>query len=967
MIVRVEIAAKPDTFDARGHEVVAEASQLGIVGLTHVEVRDLFFLAGDALDEDTVRRVVEKVLLDPVVATARWTVLAPHTAGTPQPGAGRVVEVAPLPGTTDSIAETLLGAMQDYGFGAVTQAATGTQYRIQGDLPQALLERLAAGVLANEVIESWVLDGSVVPPFVEGTQPDLTVETIALRVADDAGLLAISKERRLSLNLIEMRAIQASYLAEDRDPTDAELEMFAQTWSEHCVHKTFKARITLTEDGVTSVVDSLFKTYIKAATDLATTPWLKSVFVDNAGIVGFEDGWDVAFKAETHNHPSALEPFGGANTGVGGVIRDVLGVSARPIACTDTLCFGPGDLSFDALPHGVLHPRRIAHGVIEGIADYGNKMGIPTVNGAIRYDQGYTANPLVYAGCVGILPAGAHRAKAEIGDYVVTMGGRTGRDGLRGATFSSMEMDIETSTIAGSSVQIGHPIHEKQAMEALLVARDEGLYTAVTDCGAGGLSSAVGEMAAELGAHIHLERVPLKYSGLRPWEIWLSEAQERMVFAVSPANWPRFEAICVERGVEAVALGHFTGNGRLKLVYGDVVVADLSMHALHEGIPQLQLTAVWETPSLTEPELGPLDLGAELLGLLASPNIRSNESVVRGYDHEVQAGTIVKPFVGVRNDGPSDAAVLRPLDVVLATGKMGGRGVALSVGINPQYGKIDPYAMAWAVVDEAVRNVVAVGGDPDQVALLDNFCWGNPNLPDRLAGLVRASRGCFDAAVAWKAPYISGKDSLNNEYTGADGQKHAIPGTLLISALAMVPDVDATATMDFKAAGNAIYVVGTTANELGGSALYEAHGTLGANVPQHVDEAPALARALHKVIRAGGVRAVHDASEGGLLVSLAEMAIAGRTGADVDLGAATFRGEGRSDLSVAFAESLTRWVVEVAPDQIASFEAAFAGLPCARVGTVASGTDLVVRGVGGAPVAKVSVDALTQAWRGSLV
>ncbi len=967
MIVRVEIAAKPDTFDARGHEVVAEASQLGIVGLTHVEVRDLFFLAGATLDEATVRRVIEKVLLDPVVATATFVELAPHTAGTLTPGAGRVVEVAPLPGTTDSVAETLLAAMKDYGFAAITQAATGTQYRIQGDLSETRLKQLAAGVLANEVIEAWVLDGAIVPPFVEGTKMDLTVETIALRAADDAGLLAISKERRLSLNLIEMRAIQTSYKAEDRDPTDAELEMFAQTWSEHCVHKTFKARITLTEDGVGSVVDSMFKTYIKAATDKATTPWLKSVFVDNAGIVGFEDGWDVAFKAETHNHPSALEPFGGANTGVGGVIRDVLGVSARPIACTDTLCFGPGDLAFDALPHGVLHPRRIAHGVIEGVADYGNKMGIPTVNGAIRYDEGYTANPLVYCGCVGILPTGSHKSKAEVGDYVVTMGGRTGRDGLRGATFSSMEMDIETSTIAGSSVQIGHPIHEKQAMEALLVARDEELYTAVTDCGAGGLSSAVGEMAAELGAHIHLERVPLKYSGLRPWEIWLSEAQERMVFAVSPAKWPRFEAICAERGVEAVALGTFTGNGRLKLVYEEVVVADLSMHALHEGIPQLQLKAVWETPKLVEPDLGALDLGAELLALLAQPNIRSNESVVRGYDHEVQAGTIVKPFVGVKNDGPSDAAVLRPLDVVLATGKMGGRGVALSVGINPQFGKIDPYAMAWAVVDEAVRNVVAVGGDPAQVALLDNFCWGNPNLPDRLAGLVRAARGCHDAAVSWKAPYISGKDSLNNEYTGADGQKHAIPGTLLISALAIVPDVDATATMDFKAAGNLIYVVGSTANELGGSALYEQHGELGANVPQHVDNAPALAAALHDLIKVGGVRAVHDASEGGLLLSVAEMAIAGRIGADIDLGAVTFRGDGRTDVSVAFSESLTRWVVELTPAQAAAFEARFAGLPIARIGAVATGSDLVVRGVGGQTVARVGVEALASAWRGTPV
>ena len=962
MIVRIEIAPKPDTFDARGEEVTAEADSLGIAGVDHVEVRDLFFLSGDKLTASTVERIVSTVLLDPVVAQATWVAL-PHE---PAPESRHVIEVAPLPGTTDSEAESLLGAVRDLGIDTVDNAATGTRYLLTGALDHKQLTSLASGLLANEVIEVFVLDGEVEPPFVQGTPPDLSVETIAIRDADDAALLALSSERRLSMNLEEMQAVQAYYKAEGREPTDAELEMFAQTWSEHCVHKTFKAHITITEDGVTSVVNSMFKQYIMAATDAASSPWLKSVFVDNAGIVGFEDGWDLAFKAETHNHPSALEPFGGANTGVGGVIRDVLGVSARPIACTDVLCFGPPDQPFADVPDGVLHPARIASGVIAGVGDYGNKMGIPTVDGAIRYDAGYTANPLVYVGCLGVLPEGSHRTKPRKGDLVVSIGGRTGRDGLRGATFSSMEMDIETSEIAGASVQIGHPIHEKQVMEAVIVARDEGLYTAVTDCGAGGLSSAVGEMAEHLGARIHLERVPLKYSGLQPWEIWLSEAQERMVFAVPPENWERFHAMCAGFGVEASALGEFTGDGRITITYDDVPVANLSMDALHNGIPQRRMVAEWNTPQLTEPKLGPLDLGTELLCLLGTYDIRSKEDVVRTYDHEVQGGTVVKPFVGPAQDGPSDATVLRPLDVVIATGQAGGKGACLSVGINPNYGLIDPYWMAWAVIDEAVRNAVAVGADPRQLALLDNFCWGNPNLPDRLGGLVRAARGCHDAAVAFAAPYISGKDSLNNEYTGSDGCKHAIPGTLLISALSIVPDIARTCTMDLKRPGNALYVVGSTAHELGGSALYQRHGHLGANVPTpHVD-ALALGTALHGAIAAGMVASCHDASEGGLAVAIAEMAYAGRYGATLALSAVPWHGgDGEAtDVSVAYSESLTRWIVEVAPEHVAAFEDALEGWPFAVVGEVKAAGTVRFEGLAGHEVASVSLEAIGRAWRG---
>jgi len=700
---------------------------------------------------------------------------------------------------------------------------------------------------------------------------------------------------------------------------------------------------------------------------------VRPAFVDNAGIVDFDDTYEISFKVETHNHPSALEPFGGANTGVGGVVRDVIGVSARPIANTDVLCFGPEDLPFEELPAGVLHPRRIADGVIHGVEDYGNKMGIPTVSGAIVYDPGYTANPLVYCGCLGVLPHGSHPRAAKAGDRIVVLGGRTGRDGLRGATFSSMEMDHQTGEVAGSAVQIGHPIHEKQTLDAILEARDARLYDAITDCGAGGLSSSVGEMAEGLGADVHLDRVPLKYPGLRPWEIWLSEAQERMVLAVPPERWPALRTICERHDVEATDLGSFTDTGEIVLRHGGRVVGALALDLLHSGIPRRELRAVWTPPDVREPRpaAGAPDLAEGLLALLRSPDLRSNEHVVRRYDHEVQGGTVVKPYTGPGCAGPTGAAVLVPLEAqrteAPAPEKDGAvRGVALSVGVNPFYGTLDPYAMAWAAVDEALRNVVAVGADPGQVALLDNFCWGNPSLPDRLGGLVRCARGCHDAAVAFGAPFVSGKDSLNNEYTGADGRKHAIPGTLLISAIGIVPDTARAVTSDLKAAGNRVYVLGLTGDELGASAYYRLHDLVGANVPQPPERGLELLRGLHRAIAAGLVQACHDCSEGGLAVAAAEMSLAGELGLALDLRRIPQTPAAGRDATLAFSESLGRFLVEVRPQDAAEFEACLAGLPCAHAGDVRQDGGFMLLGLDGRPVVEAALPALAQAWRGHL-
>ncbi|MCB9549203.1 MAG: phosphoribosylformylglycinamidine synthase subunit PurL [Myxococcales bacterium] len=933
-VVRIEVGLKPGLPDPRGAALCARLQAAGLTGLTGVEGRDLYLLGGPALADADVARLVERLLVDPVEQQVV------------QGGGDHRVEIAPLPGVTDSAGEHLLDAAHALGVSALAYAGAGRAWVLRGAVDVEHLTRIAAELLGNPVVEAIRVDAPVPVPFALGQPVDATVEVEAIRALDADGLLALGARRRLALNGAELSAIQAHYRRLDRDPTDAELEMLAQTWSEHCVHKTFKARIHLTEAGrPPEIVDGLFNQYIKAATVKADSPWLRSVFVDNAGVVAFDDQLDVAFKVETHNHPSAIDPFGGANTGVGGVIRDVMGVSARPIACTDVLCFGPADTDAAHLPAGVLHPARVAEGVIAGVGDYGNKMGIPTVNGAILYDPDYRANPLVFCGCLGVAPRGSHPRAPQVGDRVIVIGGHTGRDGLRGATFSSMEMGADTAAVAGSSVQIGHPIHQKQVLEVVVEARDLGLYTAITDCGAGGLSSAVGEMAAELGAAVELRHVPLKYAGLRPWEIWLSEAQERMVLAVPPAHVDALRRLCRRHGVSIADLGHFTGDGRLDLRYDGAPVVDLSMAFLHDGIPRREMTATWTPPAWPTSPPESADLAADLLALLASPDIASKEAVVRTYDHEVQGGTVVRPFVGVDHHGPSDAAVLRPFGADDAHH----RAVALSNGINPHYGRLDPYAMAWAAVDEAFRNAVAVGADPRQVALLDNFCWGNPQRPETLGALTLAARGCHDAAVALQAAYISGKDSLNNEFLGEDGERHAIPGTLLISALGLVPDLRRAVTMDAKAAGDVVYVVGETRAETGGSAWARLRGG-GGPVPAPNPGALALFSALHAAIAAGLVRACHDCSEGGLAVALAEVALAGGLGLDVDVR----RAPGAATLPpgvALFAESSSRFVVAVAPADAAAFEAALADHPCAALGAVTA-----------ASTVRMAVDGGTLAW-----
>jgi phosphoribosylformylglycinamidine synthase len=770
-------------------------------------------------------------------------------------------------------------------------------------------------LLANPVIERWSI-GPIEPTFVDAEAiADIGVELVDLDGLDDDALSALNRERGLSLDPAELRVIADHFRRAGRPPTDVELETLAQTWSEHCAHKTFRARITGDQgEAITPLLQQL-----RDATTAICAPFLRSAYVGNAGIVSFSPGTTIAVKAETHNHPSAIEPFGGSNTGVGGVIRDVMGAAHRPIAVTDILCFGPTDLDADLVPEGVLHPRLIEAGVVAGVADYGNKIGLPTVAGAVLYDHGYIANPLVYCGCIGIADDAAPLTGPHQGDLVVVLGGRTGRDGLRGATFSSATMDATTGDVAGASVQIGDPIIEKLLIDVLRDAA--GLFTAITDCGAGGLSSAIGEMAEGIGADVDLAGAPLKYPGLRPWEVWLSEAQERMVVAVDPSAWPQLQALCDRHGVEATALGSFTGDGILHVRHGDTTVLHLDTHFLHDGRPQRDMTAVLPSPHRGVAQPPPCaDTTATLVALLQHPNIASKESVIRRYDHEILGSTVVRPLIGRRHDGHADGVVIAdPADT---------HGLAIGIGVNPWYGELDPERMAHAVVDEAIRNVVAVGADPDNIALLDNFSWGDPRRPSTLGELVAAVQGCCDASVAHRAPFVSGKDSLNNEYLGTDGARHSVPPTLVVTAIAHVPDVNVAVTPDLKQVGNVVAQIGATACEFGGSHFAKVHGTRGhSTVPAPDPSAPDRYRKLHQALRSGRLLACHDLSEGGLAVALAEMAIAGRLGLSIDAL------PGPDPVSALFSESSGRFVCELAADDV-PWLAEQLGEPVTVLGTV---------------------------------
>jgi len=993
MAHRIEVGLLADMRDAHGQKTARRIREDLKIDVSGVRVVSVFTVDAD-LTPNELSTIAENLLVDPIIQH--------YTVDRPLPAAeefGFAVEVAFLPGVTDNVGRTAregISLILPNRLPADQKVYTSLQYRIAGLADRAKAERIATGLLGNPLIQRFtILDakafaaaGGIAPhvPKVAGIH-EATVNTVDLEVADDE-LMRISREGVLALSLAEMKAIQGYIRDQATRPdraraglgeniTDVELEVIAQTWSEHCKHKIFNAVIDYEDgDGSTETIESLFDTYIKGTTDAVRkakgkNDFCLSVFKDNAGVISFTEDDNLVFKVETHNSPSALDPYGGALTGIVGVNRDPFGtgLGSRLIFNTDVFCFADPGFS-GQIPPRLLHPKRVYEGVREGVEHGGNKSGIPTVNGSIVFDDRFLGKPLVYCGTGGIMPKTingrpSHEKRAKAGDLIVMTGGRIGKDGIHGATFSSEELHEGSPATA---VQIGDPITQKRMTDMLLVARDRGLYNSITYNGAGGLSSSVGEMARDTGGCVlHLDRAPLKYEGLRPWEILLSEAQERMSLAVPKEHIDEFLALAAQMDVEATVLGEFTETGRFHVLFEGTTIAYLDMEFLHEKNPPMYLSARWKRPVHPEPNFAvPGDLGRELLAMLSRLNVASKESVVRQYDHEVQGTSVVKPMVGEGGIGPSDAAVIRP---VLDRDE----GVVVAHGICPKYSDIDSYHMAANAVDEAVRNAVAVGGDVDYLAGLDNFCWCDPvaseKNPDgdyKLAQLVRANRGLSDIAVAYGVPLISGKDSMKNDYQIGD-TKISIPPTILFSVIGKIADVNRAVTMDAKRPGDLVYVLGMTKNELGGSEYFASKGYIGNAVPS-VDIAANLARyrALTRAIAGGLVASVHDLSDGGLGTAAAETAIAGDLGMAIDLSAVAREGVDRDDF-LLFSETAGRFLVTVRSDDAAAFENAMAGTVCARAGRVTEAKRLVMKGLSGAVAVDCSLGDIVKAWRNPLM
>jgi len=894
---RIEIRRKDDQ---RGKFVKEEFISFGVGGIDDVEVRDVYYIIANVSNQQ-IEFIAKELLCDPVVED--------YSLGEPEG-----FEILYNLGVTDPKEDSIKKAIADLGID-IDAVKTATNYIFKGTFDEERLKERASLFLYNPLIQHIRhAKEEVYNP------PAYTLHILKIDLKQD--LLKISRDMGLSLSKIEMEKIKEYFGKEGRMPTDVELETLAQTWSEHCRHKTFLGKILLNGEKI----DNLLKNTIMKATQEINHPMCLSVFHDNSGVIDFDEDYGVCFKVETHNHPSALEPYGGAATGIGGVIRDILGtgLGAKPILNTDVFCFGLPDFDYKKLPEGILHPHRIIKGVILGVRDYGNRMGIPTASGAIYFDEDFLYNPLVYCGCVGLVRKDRIQKGAQPGDAVILVGGKTGRDGIHGVTFASAELSQESEK---SCVQVGNPIMEKRVMDCLLRVSEEGILNSVTDCGGGGLSSAVGEMGKDTGAKVYLDRVPLKYAGLSPREIWISESQERMILAVPQIHVNSVVEYFQKERVEVTIIGEFTHDERLTLLYKDEKMCDLDMDFLHNGLPMpLKKAKLKEIIPKEFDVPKPIEFNSILLEIVSNLNSCSREWVIREYDHEVQGGSVIKPLVGIGGIGPQDAVVAQPrFDR--------NKGIVISCGVNPGYGRLDAYNMAISVIDEALRNLVATGGDIRKTAMLDNFCFSSPEREEVLGDLVMSARGCYDAAKAFDVPFISGKDSLNNEWVDNEGKSHLIPPTLLISAIGIIDNIDTCITMDFKRDDSEIYLIGETKDELGSSEYFRILGISGGKVPG-VDfkRAPEIMRRLHTAIEKRLILACHDLSEGGLGLAISEMAFSGDIGAEIDLEHIKFSGHKSRNDFILFSESNTRFLIEVNKKHSGGVHGIFKGLPIAKIG-----------------------------------
>ncbi len=858
MIQTVRVLSSFEEEDLKGNSLLKNLKNPKITKVRSVRVYRL-----EGVDKKSAKYLAEKLLSE--------SINQKYTINEPVFNARSRIEIAYKPGVMNPEVASLLKSAKDLKI-KLKAADSSWEYYFFGPFNIENINNLG---LFNPLIE-YLVDSPPKTLLIEGKTGPTNI--VKIKESTDEDLMALSKDK-LFLNLSEMKVIQNYFNKIKRDPTDIELETLAQTWSEHCAHKTFKANLIVDGKKKAPLIQRIKKEALRHPKNIV------SAFGDNSGVMKFYDGYSICGKVETHNSPSAIEPYGGAMTGSGGVFRDVLGTGqgAKAIASTDMFCFADPNLQRKNLPPGCLHPEYLFKRVVAGVRDYGNRMGIPTNNGSVHFHNDFRAKPTIIVGAYGLIPTKfAQKGKPKPGDVVIAVGGRTGRDGVHGATFSSGEMTDRTISVNSSAVQIGNAIEEKRMFDAILEARDQGLIRAITDCGAGGFSSAIGEIGSKTGVKVDLSLAPLKYHGLSPWEIWVSESQERMVLAVSKKDSKKVLEICKKFNVEATILGKFTNTKKLEVYFGKNKIADLSMNFLHDGLPQRTMIAKKTNIQSSKDKKSPKEPRSEnewidvFKKILSHGNVNSKEPIVRLYDHSVQGTNDLQPYSGEKMDSPNDSVVIRPI----LNKKY---GMVLSHGMNPILNKIDPYnGSIWAGV-EALSNYVAVGGNIEEASLINNYIWPFPD-EESLYSLDKSVDAVVDIMKALKTPVISGKDSLSSTYRKGE-LVIKIPPVLCISVFGRIPDTSKTASTDFKKENSVICLVGDLdINSMGGSTYFDLNNILGESVPKiDLKKFEKISKTINKGINSGEILSCHDISEGGLFSSIFDMCVGGNMGANLKI------------------------------------------------------------------------------------
>ena len=934
-----EIRVFEDFSDPRAHAVERQAAHEGLD--IEVDTNRVFYVEGVTSDE--AQRLATELLSDPVTQTVR---VAPRNNW----GDQRQVEVSPLPGVTNPE----MGSMQ-YGAELLgvhpTGVESGTEFVFRKTASSDTVQQVVSKLLLNKTVdqvravrpETLVLAGSAGP-----------IETLPIRDLDDNQLLALSKERSLALSLKEMQTIQQKARAMGREIRDGEAEYLGAAWSEHCCHKTTNAELIVNgvpQSSIFSRIKDVSKPYFGEREVL-------SAFGDNSGVFRFYDGYALNIKLETHNSPRMVEPRGGAATGTGGVLRDIVktGKGAKVINSMHMEFIAAPDTPAGDIPAGTLSPKQLLTGSVRGVGGYGNPMGVPTNNGSLHTHRGYRGKASILVGSMGIMhEKDAQQGFPLFGDLVIAVGGRTGRDGIHGATFSSESADATTATVHSGAVQIGDPITEKKMFDAVLEASEKGLIRAMTDCGAAGFASAIGELGEHIGVSVDLAKAPLKYSGLSPWEIFLSESQERGVLAVDPQHADEVRQIFLKHDSEAVILGTFgtqEGEPKLEVLYDGEVVVDLDYEFIKNGRESLLLEAAWVRPEIEEKQPAAHDWQELMDGVLSDWNVCSKEAIVRKYDQEVQGTSAMKSYAGVHNDAPNNAAVMTPI-----LGKP--YAVVQAHGCNPTLTELDPTRGSIWSYAEAMSNFVATGGNPDDAIIVNNYISATPT-PRIMGALHNSVYALMDCVDEFRSPIISGKDSLSSTFKYPDGTILESPYNLIITVAGKIPDVQKTVSTDVKQVGSTLVLIGRPDyDSMGGSVYYDRFGGASAIVPEiDLPSFHKTCTTLHQAIQTNKVMAAHDISEGGLAVTVSEMLFGGDCGAELEL-----VDEDHSAEDIFFNETAGCFVVEVADEQTA--KELFGAIPHQILGKTTADKKLRVAHEG-IQLPEIDVTALKAKWKAPL-